>query len=266
MQGVEGADRLVLGTAQLGLDYGVSNSLGKPVEHDAVRLLDTVWDAGVRWFDTAPAYGDSEAVLGKYLAGKEDGYQARVITKLSPNTGAGDQATLSKDIHASLQFLNCGRFAGLMLHRESLLDEWDTVRAELDPLLNAGLFEKIGVSVYTPESAIKALGTDGIGMVQIPANLLDHRFRQQNVFDIAEAANKEIFIRSVYLQGLFFAKAKDFSHRKDRLRYLDRERALFWIDQVNSLAADMGISVDSLALAYIRDAYPRARVDRKSVV
>lgn len=203
MQGVDGADRLVLGTAQLGLDYGVSNTRGKPVGNDAVRLLDTVWDAGVRWFDTAPAYGDSEEVLGSYFAGREDRSQARIVTKLSPDTGVGDLAALSKAIQASLQLLNCDSFSGLMLHRESLLDDWDTFRAELAPLLNAGLFEKIGVSVYTPESAIKALGTDGIEMVQIPANILDRRFQQHNVFDIADEENKDIFIRSVYLQGLF---------------------------------------------------------------
>ncbi len=62
--------RLGLGTAPLGGLYA-------PVAHeDALRTIDAAWDAGVRFFDTAPLYGHglAEMRLGEALALPRDSY------------------------------------------------------------------------------------------------------------------------------------------------------------------------------------------------
>ena len=51
---------MILGTVELGLDYGINNSEGKPSKMQAFELLDTAWNGGIRELDTAAAYGDSE--------------------------------------------------------------------------------------------------------------------------------------------------------------------------------------------------------------
>ncbi len=56
-------NKLVLGTAQFGMDYGIANVGGKPLKKEVFRILDLAWEKGVRRFDTAPGYG-SEALLG----------------------------------------------------------------------------------------------------------------------------------------------------------------------------------------------------------
>ena len=48
----------MLGTAQLGLAYGVANTTGRPDFHQAVRLIAAAAEGGVNCFDTAAAYGD----------------------------------------------------------------------------------------------------------------------------------------------------------------------------------------------------------------
>ena len=58
-------NRLVLGTAQLGTNYGIANRMGKPDFDTAEAIIKTTWDAGIREFDTAQGYGDSEQVLGE---------------------------------------------------------------------------------------------------------------------------------------------------------------------------------------------------------
>jgi aryl-alcohol dehydrogenase-like predicted oxidoreductase len=56
--------KLCLGTAQLGLDYGVNNLTGKPRFEESRAIIQTALESGITAFDTAPAYGDSEEILG----------------------------------------------------------------------------------------------------------------------------------------------------------------------------------------------------------
>jgi aryl-alcohol dehydrogenase-like predicted oxidoreductase len=64
-----GSDRV---TTRLG--FGGSGLMGGISERDSLRLLETAFDAGVRHFDVAPAYGHgyAERCLGKFLRGKRD--------------------------------------------------------------------------------------------------------------------------------------------------------------------------------------------------
>lgn len=74
--------KMTLGTVQLGLNYGIANNEGKPDEEKAFRILDSALASGVNCIDTAAIYGDSEKVIGKYLA---DSYTRRseisIVTK-----------------------------------------------------------------------------------------------------------------------------------------------------------------------------------------
>ena len=49
--------KMVLGTAQFGMDYGIANVNGKPKHKQIFDILDIAWEKGVRRFDTAPDYG-----------------------------------------------------------------------------------------------------------------------------------------------------------------------------------------------------------------
>ena len=57
--------KLELGTVQFGLDYGITNRDGKITKSEALKIIKVANDANILLFDTANAYGDSEAVLGK---------------------------------------------------------------------------------------------------------------------------------------------------------------------------------------------------------
>src|SRR5487761_317591 len=63
------------------LGFGGSGLMGGISERDSLRLLETAFDAGVRHFDVAPAYGHGQAerCLGKFLRGKRE--QGTVATK-----------------------------------------------------------------------------------------------------------------------------------------------------------------------------------------
>lgn len=63
------------------LGFGGSGLMGGIGERESLLLLETAFDAGVRHFDVAPAYGHgrAERCLGKFLLGKRD--QVTVATK-----------------------------------------------------------------------------------------------------------------------------------------------------------------------------------------
>ena len=63
----ESVSRMVLGTAQLGMTYGIANERQKITPRQAGELVNAAWGRGVRFFDTAQAYGCSEVVLGEAL-------------------------------------------------------------------------------------------------------------------------------------------------------------------------------------------------------
>ena len=52
-------DRLVLGTAQLGLKYGINNKK-RILEDDVFQILREELNNGIHFFDTAFTYGNSE--------------------------------------------------------------------------------------------------------------------------------------------------------------------------------------------------------------
>ena len=62
--GVKAYDKLLLGTAQWGSRYGVSNTQGVTSGGEIKNILDKAYASGISLLDTAPDYGDSESKIG----------------------------------------------------------------------------------------------------------------------------------------------------------------------------------------------------------
>jgi aryl-alcohol dehydrogenase-like predicted oxidoreductase len=194
----ETPSRFVLGTAQLGLAYGVANRTGRPGEAAAAALVAEAVALGVSGFDTAAAYGDSEAVLGRAFAGLGLRGTARVVTKGSLASGP-----LAAGVHASLRSLGIPRLEAWLLHDEGELAAWDArAQAAIDALLAENQIEAAGASVYHPEAACRALDAHGFGALQFPASPFDRRFLRGAEAGRILGSGARLFVRSVYLQGL----------------------------------------------------------------
>ncbi|MBT5306663.1 MAG: aldo/keto reductase, partial [Candidatus Scalindua sp.] len=196
---------LVLGTAQLGFNYGIANA-GKteqPTQTTANAIVQEAWENGIREFDTAQGYGKSEQALGEALSKLGVSAEALVISKFDPALDHLDRNVLSNAVGESLSRLGVPSLYGMMLHKEKMLSAWDNGLSKIfHTFVVSGKIKHIGISVYSPEKAIQALNTDGIDMVQLPTNILDRRFETAGVFQLAEEKKKKIYIRSVFLQGL----------------------------------------------------------------
>jgi len=75
--------KLILGTAQLGSNYGIANTIGKPTEKQAIEIMKYAVENGIRYFDTAYSYNDSESRIGKFLNfHKNYKNKVNIITKM----------------------------------------------------------------------------------------------------------------------------------------------------------------------------------------
>ena len=70
--------KIALGTAQFGLDYGISNNSGQ-VSYDETKLILKAKQFKICTLDTAMSYGDCEKILGDIGVS-----QFNLITKLPP--------------------------------------------------------------------------------------------------------------------------------------------------------------------------------------
>jgi aryl-alcohol dehydrogenase-like predicted oxidoreductase len=192
-----------LGTAQLGMPYGIANVSGQPSRASAAEIVGQAWEGGIRFFDTAQAYGRSEEALGEALAARRLAGEARVVTKLSPELDPSDARGIREAVEGSARRLGVRPLWGLMLHREGWLDAWEgSLGQVLRGLRKDGLVRYLGASVYSAARAEEALRRDDIDILQVPANAWDGRMEEAGVFQRAARSDKLCFVRSIYLQGL----------------------------------------------------------------
>jgi aryl-alcohol dehydrogenase-like predicted oxidoreductase len=238
--------RLMLGTVQFGMPYGVANRTGQPDYETALAIVDAAVTGGVNCFDTAAAYGTSEQVLGQILHDLKIADKAIVVTKvraLSPdellNPDQGRRA-IEQSILESRRRLQLETLPVVLFHREP-----DARYLEiLLELRERGWLKYCGVSCDNrPGFASKMVAEGHATALQIPANILDHRHRRSGVLEDAMSKNVGIFIRSVYLQGLLLLAEDGIpTHLRD---IIPARRSL------QAIAENAGMSLAELAVKYM---------------
>lgn len=248
--------RLVIGTAQLGIPYGIANAQGIPDDREAEFILKTAIANGASWVDTARAYGRSEAVVGQAMAG---GWSARVrvATKLSPLTEcAADASTalvearVDASVFESCARLRVQRLEALLLHRAAHLHMWQGAAwRRLLQLREDGTIGTLGVSVQNPAELEQALEVPEVGIVQLPCNLLDWRWEAVHA-SIARRKERNplvLHVRSALLQGLLCSR--DPAHWR-RAHVPEAHAAWDWLDSAR--AAHRSADLAELCLRYVR--------------
>lgn len=238
--------RLMLGTVQFGMPYGVANRTGQPDYAEVLAMVRTAVEGGVNCFDTAAAYGSSEEVLGRALADLGVRDRVVVVTKvraLGPEDGAdpGRAARAIEDsVAASRRRLGIECLPAVLFHREA-----DGVHLDaLEKLRARGWLRYAGVSCDNRPGPARVFAAGGkVAALQIPGNVLDPRHQRSGVFREAAARGVAVFIRSVYLQGLLAMPEKDIP---PNLRAAVPVRR-----RLEAVAAEAGLTLGALAVRYM---------------
>ena len=198
--------RLGLGTVQWGMQYGVTNTAGKPPMEEVRGILNAAQAAGVHLLDTAWAYGDAQEVIGQ-TAPASAGFQ--VVTKTRPLKGldaasADIASSVESAFRDSLVKLQRKSVYGLLVHHaDDLLGTYGAALWRvLEKLKAEGSVQKIGCSLYKPEQFFALQKRYALDLIQVPFNIYDQRYVVSGMADVAKAKGVEVHARSAFLQGI----------------------------------------------------------------
>jgi aryl-alcohol dehydrogenase-like predicted oxidoreductase len=236
-------NRLVLGTAQFGLPYGVANKSGQVSRAEAMLMLRIASQNFIDTIDTAITYGESEECLGSI--GLKD---FKVVTKLpsiqKDCLNIGDW--VHDQVKLSLSRLGLGQLYGLLIHNsEDLLGpNGSALYRGLDSLKEKGIVKKIGVSIYSPNELESLTKDFSFDLIQAPFNLIDQRLLQSGWMKKLKDNGVEIHARSAFLQGLLLMKEKDIPAKFSPWRHLWKIWHL-WLteNKVSALQASLAFSL-----------------------
>ncbi len=189
------SDEIILGTAQFGMPYGVTNALGIPDDKELSEIFDVAQRLNISTLDTATVYGNSHQRIGRNSA-----KPFQIITKLPAGVDASDVYSCVKNI---LQELQQDKLYGVLLHSQEDLSRprFDSVLRELQELKKRGLVENIGASVYELSNHLPIFRSGKLDIVQLPLNVLDNR-ASESIYRLKEVCpTLKIHCRSVFLQG-----------------------------------------------------------------
>tara|TARA_Y100000385_G_scaffold192273_1_gene198876 strand:+ start:981 stop:1856 length:876 start_codon:yes stop_codon:yes gene_type:complete len=235
-------NKLILGTVQLGLDYGINNQLGKPTLEKAFDILHTAYDNGVRILDTAEAYGNSVEVIGKFQK-RHPNKKFNIISKLAANTNLSSKDLFSH-VSEGCKILNTDQLYGYMFHNYMSFKQNTNFYEELLNLKSKGLTLHIGISLYTNEEILDvAENFSDFDFIQIPFNLLDNDLKRKKAILKAKESNIAIHTRSTFLQGLFFIDPNTLT---DTLLPLKP-----YLQEIEKIKLDYNLTTESLALQYV---------------
>lgn len=229
--------KLALGTAQFGLNYGVTNQNGQVTIEEVKSILNFAKNNGIDTLDTASGYGNSEQVLGKVGV---NGY--RIVTKTA-SLKNGVNGVIN-GFYQSLERLNKKAVDGLLIHdiNEVNSKDFNDLFRKLNELKQQGLVNKIGFSTYTPEQIDFLLESFDFDMVQLPFNVFDNRLIQGGQLKSLKKQGVEIHARSVFLQGVLL----DFDNLSDYfLTWKD------WFEAYQVIVGDSKLTLLEYALNFV---------------
>ena len=237
-----------LGTVELGMDYGipVRGEHRQPSEAEATHLLNRALDLGINLIDTARAYGESEAIIGRALKSRRneyvlatkigslswEGYTSKKLRERVETSITELLRTLQTDIidllyihNATSELIQCGEIVEIMQRAQQV-----------------GYVRFIGTTTYGEAAPLAALTDGRFDCVQVAYNLLDRQF-EERVLPLAKENDVGVVIRSVLLKG---ALTYRYAHLPEELREL-REA----VERVNSLCSAQGNNLPELAYRYV---------------
>ena len=186
--------KLVLGTVQFGVPYGINNQSGIPKDDELASIFSFANQSGINILDTAQGYGNSEERIANL-----SNDQFSVISKFKQLAAP---FPFHKKLEESLKKLKKSSLYGYMAHDGDLLIENPTWWEGLQLAKEQGFVKKIGYSLYSVSQLEKLLAKQMVpDIIQFPYNILDRRF-ESFLFEL-NSMGVEIHTRSVYLQGLF---------------------------------------------------------------
>ncbi|WP_333753297.1 aldo/keto reductase [Streptomyces sp. IBSBF 2394] len=240
-----------------------ATSVGNPDPDDSARIIHKALDAGINLIDTADAYRDSEDVVGRAIEGRRD--RVVLATKVGrpvgddPNRRGASRRWITTAVEDSLRRLRTDHIDLYQIHRPDPGTDVEETLAALSDLIRSGKVRAIGTSTTPASDLVEAQWVaERRGLVrfhteQPPYSLLD-RGIEREVLPVAQRHGLGTLVWGPLGQGLLTGRVRKGGpnelRRAGLVRHLDDERRLDTVERLVPLAAEAGLPLTHLAMAF----------------
>ena len=248
--------RVALGCGNFGGIGSAPDLVGRGESRDeAFAIMDAAWEAGIRWFDTADAYGlgRSEAWIGEWIASR--GVRPRLTTKtfnpMTPDDPGGlAPERVARQQLTSLERLGVERIDVYLLHD---FDRAVPVAESLDAIEHA---DEVGVSNFTA-GQVEAVAAR-VQWVQNSYSLLD-RDDEHALLPLCSASGIRYqafsplaggWLTGKYRRGEPYPDGSRMSIRPGPYSSFESDEVFDRIEELERDASARGVDVAALALAW----------------
>ncbi len=241
---------------------------GNPDHDDCIRIIHKALDFGINFVDTADRYsaGESEEIVGKALKGRRD--KIVLATKVygpmgdDPNQQGNSRRWIVQEVENSLRRLQTDHIDLYLIHRPSPDTDIEETLSVLTDLMRAGKVRAIGSSTFPASEIVEAQwvaerrGLARFRAEQPPYSILD-RGIEREVLPVCERYGMGAMVWSPLAKGMLTGRYRKGQKLPDSLRakYMPRqmsdERNLDAVEQLIPLAAEAGMSLTHMAMAFV---------------
>ncbi|HUK43696.1 MAG TPA: aldo/keto reductase [Gaiellaceae bacterium] len=260
------AKRLSLGCGNFG---GVGSAPGffgqGTTEDDARAIMDIAWNRGIRWFDTADAYGGgrSESFIGRWRADRGRG---PIVTTKVFYSVTGDPADhgLSRDrilrnVEGSLERLGVDRLDLYLAHDRDLETPLAETVGAFEELVRQGTIGAWGLSNHDAAAIREALAYGRPALIQNAYSLLDRDDEAEVLPFCAEHGLDYVpfgplaggWLTGKYRRGEAFPEGSRMTQRPEGYAHLVTDRVYDGLDRLAAEAHERGVELTALAFAWV---------------
>jgi aryl-alcohol dehydrogenase-like predicted oxidoreductase len=226
---------------------------------DSARIIHKAIDAGINVVDTADAYGDSEEVVGKALEGRRD--DVVLATKFGrpigqdPNRQGASRRWIVAAVEGSLRRLRTDHIDLYQLHRPDPDTDIEETLAALTDLIRSGKVRAIGASQTPAADIVEAQWVaERRGLARFhteqPAYSILSRGIEREILPTVQRHGMGSLVWGPLAQGLLTGRNPGDLRRAGLARHLSDARRLDVVEQLQPLAADAGLPMTHLAMAF----------------
>ena len=240
---------ICIGTAQLGLNYGITNNMGITTMSEARKIFNVAEKAGIKYIDTAQTYGSSEEVVGKMT--EIHTRKFKIMTKLAKGSARNQRIKCwegwENSWEESLKRLKTNTIEAMLIHNKDELkgENGQNLKKWLQNKKSEGKIKKIGISIYESKD-LESIDTSFFDIIQIPFSIYDQRLKRDGTISKIAKKGVEIHARSLFLQGLIVSDLRSWPKWANNSAKLHHSNFIEYINQRK-------LSKISYALGFIRN-------------
>ncbi|TWB29726.1 aldo/keto reductase [Nitrospirillum bahiense] len=242
-------------------------AMANPDHDEAIRIIHKALDAGINFIDTADFYsrGESEEIVGKALKGRRDHVvlttKAHLPMGEDPNQQGNSRRWITRALENSLRRLGTDHVDLYLIHRPAPDTDIEETLSVLTDLMRAGKVRAIGTSTFPASDIVEAQwvaerrGQARFRAEQPPYSILN-RGIEREVLPVCERYGMGAMVWSPLAMGMLTGRYRKGQAMPDSLRarrfpkQMADERRLDAVEQLMGVAAEAGLSLTHLAMAF----------------